>query len=1048
MHPLAHRRWSPWRGRPMTFFRCLAVLIAVAAASIPVASASAAGLVSVQLGGNGTGKITGGSPSMPSTITCSNIAGEEASECSHEYGLLASVSLAAQPASGIHFKGWLNNGAAFCEEPDGTPKNPCSFSTGLAGAHALTAEFVEVSPPPTVAIEPPTEVGSRQATFKGSVDPNGVEATWRFEYRAEGAPTWSKAPVPDGVLSAGGQAEPVAVTVQGLSPDTNYEVQLSAANSEGSELSSIEHFRTEGERPSVLAEVASSVSESAATLVARLDPQNAPIQACRFELGPEAGVFGRSIPCSPASAGESPAQVSARVTGLSPSTTYYFRVVAGNDCAVGCGATESRAVQFETYPMPEAPPSRGYELVSAADTNGVAAFPDVAAASGERYAYVTKIPVPGSKNGNTNALFVASRGGSGSWSQVFIGPEPPPAGSRINGTQAEFFSKELDQAVFATGQEFVYPDDANNESLDVYLQRVGQPSLTWVSGDPSIVGPQTESGDAAPSFISEDGRRVLFESRRHLLPADQGALSTTSLYEWKSGTLSLVGQIPENGGTCETGGSSPCVGSPSGSILGSGSCGRCTTNGASTSDGSRVAFESGAANPRIYVRIDGRRTVEATASAPGAPPIAGPLSVVYWGAGEGLTSIFYTSSSPLTGSSGAPNVSGGNADLYRYDIATSELRDLAPSPGGAGIKRVYGIYDGGRRVYFTSTRQLNERGELTDAATTGEGLYGTAGEANLYLAEVAGGTVRLTFITTIDAEEDEGGQNTGGMNLPNAWREMAANSSGSLIAFRDRLPAVAGRATGNRPQVFVYDADRRTLACVSCPGDGGTPPTAANLAPAESSDGIEPSSLAMGNTTTNPAGPHVANISSGGAVFFQTASPLVADDINGKIDVYEYNGGQVSLITSGTGQSPSSFAGASEDGSSVFFRSASGLVQSAQAELAHIYVARVGGGVVPPAAPSPCTGDDCRGQAAQALPSASAASRAFIGEGNASHGQRRKSHRKRRKAHVHQRKRHGAKAHHHGGRLAVHRKRAKEGRQQHQERVSGSKVGGAGVDET
>ena len=37
-----------------------------------------------------------------------------------------------------------------------------------------------------------------------------------------------------------------------------------------------------------------------------------------------------------------------------------------------------------------------------------------------------------------------------------------------------------------------------------------------------------------------------------------------------------------------------------------------------------------------------------------------------------------------------------------------------------------------------------------------------------------------------------------------------------------------------------------------------------------------------------------------GQVFFQTAEALVPADTNGMLDVYEYEGGHVSLISSGT----------------------------------------------------------------------------------------------------------------------------------------------------
>ena len=81
-----------------------------------------------------------------------------------------------------------------------------------------------------------------------------------------------------------------------------------------------------------------------------------------------------------------------------------------------------------------------------------------------------------------------------------------------------------------------------------------------------------------------------------------------------------------------------------------------------------------------------------------------------------------------------------------------------------------------------------------------------------------------------------------------------------------------------------------------------------------------------------------------GQVFFETREALVPSDTNGVLDVYEYEGGHVYLISSGTSSFESNLEGVSESGDDVFFRSDQQLVpQDNQEGQIVIYDARVDG---------------------------------------------------------------------------------------------------------
>ncbi len=107
-------------------------------------------------------------------------------------------------------------------------------------------------------------------------------------------------------------------------------------------------------------------------------------------------------------------------------------------------------------------------------------------------------------------------------------------------------------------------------------------------------------------------------------------------------------------------------------------------------------------------------------------------------------------------------------------------------------------------------------------------------------------------------------------------------------------------------------------------------------------------------------------------------------DTNGVLDVYEYEGGQVYLISSGTSSYESNLEDASENGDDVFFRSNQQLVpQDNQPGQIVIYDARVAGGFAEPSSPPPCTtADACRTPVSpQPLVYGAPASQTFSGSG-------------------------------------------------------------------
>jgi hypothetical protein len=109
--------------------------------------------------------------------------------------------------------------------------------------------------------------------------------------------------------------------------------------------------------PAIATPTPSEVTATTATLSASVDPEDATLLACSFEYGTSSS-YGQSAPCAslPSPAGGSQT-VSAPIAGLSPNTTYHYRLLASSAAGTRLGADETftTAVSSEVpiaFPLP------------------------------------------------------------------------------------------------------------------------------------------------------------------------------------------------------------------------------------------------------------------------------------------------------------------------------------------------------------------------------------------------------------------------------------------------------------------------------------------------------------------------------------------------------------------------------------------------------------------------------------------------------------------------------------------------------------------------
>jgi predicted outer membrane repeat protein len=107
----------------------------------------------------------------------------------------------------------------------------------------IGAYEVASSAPPVAITEAPSSVGTTSADFAGVVTPLGAQTTVTFEYRKTGASSFTSVTASESPL-IGTFDQSVSASVNGLAPETEYEVRVVASNSEGTDEGSLKSFTT------------------------------------------------------------------------------------------------------------------------------------------------------------------------------------------------------------------------------------------------------------------------------------------------------------------------------------------------------------------------------------------------------------------------------------------------------------------------------------------------------------------------------------------------------------------------------------------------------------------------------------------------------------------------------------------------------------------------------------------------------------------------------------------------------------------------------------
>lgn len=827
---------------------------------------------------------------------------------------------------------------------------------------------------PTVDSVSSQNINPTSTELRAQVDPDGLRTEYHFQYGvvdcASSPSSCTDVPIPHGAIEASFGAKSVSVQVPGLKPATTYYYRLIAKNEDGE-------------------------AEGAQTL-------------STFTTLP-----------SPA--------------GLLP---------------------DGRAWELVSPPEKD---GAGIEAIGgSAENGGPTGGPMQASADGNSITYVANAPIPGEPQGSRSpegTQILSVRGGEGWSSQDIVTPHDKGEGFPSGKPQEySLFASDLSQGLLQpwglTGmQEPPLVPGVEQEERGIYLRNNTNCAVTPATCYRPLVTSENDTAHlpfgGKVGFVGGDGvadatpelAHVVFQSQVALTPA-----SAPGLYEWTADQppaeqLQLVSVLPNGKPVQEE----PALGNPP--PLGAQAV---QARHAISSDGSRI-FWGIPGEPHLYMRdmINGQ-TLEVNAPAKGVRKISnGEAQEVeeahFQDASSDGSKVFFTDTVPLTTQSTVEARREGPADLYECEVEEvndrlecgkegAKLTDLTVDPrfefgeSADVVGLMLGASEDGSSVYFVAN------GVLAPGATPGNCARATAqsetqpdAKCNLYYEHDNGARwEEPRFIAQLSQEDAADWGKGGTESLRIMTSRVSAN--GRYLAFMSEEPLTGYNNVDANPEaqgardeeVFLYDASSGQLVCASC-NSGERPHGVLDSDHSGEGNGLlvdragawKGHWLAGSIPGWTPLGVSTAlyqsrYLSDEGRLFFDSSDGLVAQDKNGKEDVYEYEPtgigncqaapGCTALISSGTSQQESAFIDASESGNDAFFITAQPLVAADRDKSFDLYDARVCTETSPcvtssPPAPPTCNSEASCRPAPQMAPVAGAPPTAtFSGPGNASAG--------------------------------------------------------------
>jgi phosphodiesterase/alkaline phosphatase D-like protein len=211
-------------------------------------------------------------------------------------------------------------------------------------ATGLVLASPAIAAAPTAITGPVQAVGGTTATVRGTVNPGGQATTWHFEY---GTTTSYGQTTATSSAGSGSANVDVASSLAGLSTGTTYHYRLVAENSAGTSRGADGVFTTD-RPPTVTTGSASGIAATSATVAGTVDPNG--LSTSWFVEYGTTTAYGSKTTTRDAGNGTNAVDVSADLSGLTPGTTYHYRVVGTNSAGTGRGADRTLQTPGNTKP--------------------------------------------------------------------------------------------------------------------------------------------------------------------------------------------------------------------------------------------------------------------------------------------------------------------------------------------------------------------------------------------------------------------------------------------------------------------------------------------------------------------------------------------------------------------------------------------------------------------------------------------------------------------------------------------------------------------------
>jgi hypothetical protein len=735
--------------------------------------------------------------------------------------------------------------------PTGIAVDPTSGRIYLADEGGFVAVFVPAIQP---GIDAPvvSQIAGDHAHVSATVAAGGETTTARIEYCPASADCaaypasdpsdpsnpWIRMPDHTQLGETGDPAdeETIADDITGLSPNTTYRVRVHAENSLTDNTSATTTFTTAVIPPGVETGPASDVTTSSAILTGTIDTIGDQT-TYRFEYG-LTEAYGSNAPAGAegiAGNERTPRTFTRLIAGLSPGTTYHYRLVARNSAGQVAGADRT----FTT--LAGDAPTRRYEQVTPVDKRG--AFVQViggshAAADGSGLEYIVTAAPSDANSAPQASRFISRRGASG-WSAWNPLDPPLAVGRTIVSSPTLAVSADFNHTMVVSNRALTpggVEQGANIYTVDL---RTGAYTLVATSTAPSAFAEMAGLGKndmfmaGAPDFSW-----IVFRSKMPLLPG----VTAPAIYRWSEGDgLTLESRLPD--GSIPTGEVSP----------------RALPQVSDDGETTYFSLTPGIGGFGVFRRADGVTTPISVSHRAGDSD-ATQFGLLAGSSSDGRYAFFFS----LQLTDDAPATFG---NLYRYDAVTDDLTYIATlSFDFGGVSDVLGIGADGETVYYHSGEHTmvwhDGQEHQVDAKAVPNAFPSRNGRYLVYPRGVGGGEVRLYDLArnenTCISCPVGAASGAGNPHLPSAERNFGNRrpvvvTDEGLAFFDTTARLVAGDHNGTRD---VYSYRDGTLTLIS-PGD-----QAFNAYYVDAS-------------------------ADGSDVFFGTAQALVGRDTDQGIDIYD-----------------------------------------------------------------------------------------------------------------------------------------------------------------